>query len=74
MLKKINKDAITIKSLLINGYNQGNIAKMLNLSKQKVNYWALHKIKTVQIRRKKFRTFCLDKIIELTKNKTPIVK
>ena len=70
MVKKINKDAITIKSLLETGYSQYKVAKMLNLSKQKVNYWAHHDIDAVKNRRKKFRTFYVDKIIRLAKNKT----
>ena len=70
MVKKINKDAITIKSLLDAGYSQYKVAKMLNLSKQKVNYWAHHDIEAVKKRRKKFRTFYVDKIIRLAKNKT----
>ena len=70
MVKKLNKDAITIKSLLEKGYNQYQISKMLNLSKQKVHYWAKTEIKTVQKRRKKFRNFYVDKILKLAKNKT----
>ena len=69
MVKKINKDAIKIKSLLEKGYTQGEIAKMINLSKQKVNYWVLHEIKPTQQRRKKFRAFYVDKIINLAKIK-----
>ena len=43
---------------------------MLNLSKQKVNYWAHHDTDSVKKRKKKFRNFYVDKIIRLAKNKT----
>ena len=52
MVKKINNDAITIKSLLEKGYTQYKIAKMLNISKQKVHYWARTEIKSIQTRKK----------------------
>ena len=66
----MNNDAITIKSLLKAGYTKYKIAKMLNLSKQKVNYWAHHDIDSVKKRKKKFRSLYVDKIIRLAKNKT----
>ena len=52
MVKKINRDGITIKSLLNQGFKQGQIAKMLNISKQKVHYWMKVEIKTEQNRKK----------------------
>ena len=70
MVKKINNDAITIKSLLEKGYTQYKIAKMLNISNQKVHYWARTEIKFIQTRKKKFRNFYINKIINLAKNKT----
>ena len=70
MVKKINNDAITIKSLLEKGYTQYKISKMLNISKQKVHYWARTEIKSIQTRKKKFRNFYINKIINLAKNKT----
>lgn len=39
MVKKLNHDVITIKNLLSKGYTQANIYRMLELKKQKVNYW-----------------------------------
>ena len=69
-MKIINNDAITIKSLLEKGYIQYKIAKMLNISKQKVLYWARTEIKSIQTRKKKFRNYYVNKIINLAKNKT----
>ena len=57
MVKKINNDAITIKSLLEKGYTQYKIAKMLNISKQKVHYWARTEIKSIQTRKKNSEIF-----------------
>ena len=38
MVKKINQDAVTIKSLLSQGMAPIDIARLLNISKKKVNY------------------------------------
>ena len=40
MGKRINNDAITIKTLMRKGYTQAPICRMLGLKKQKVSYWA----------------------------------
>ena len=40
MVKKINRDAIAIKTLLDKGYTQARICRLLGLKKQKVSYWA----------------------------------
>ena len=53
MVKKINQDAIAIKSLLKRWYKQKDIVRILNLSKQKVHYWVKTDIKSEQKRRKK---------------------
>ena len=53
MVKKINTDAITIRELIKQGMKPINIAKLLGVSKQKVNYWKKTSIKTIQNRRKK---------------------
>ena len=55
--KKIKKYGYTIKSLLEKGYTQYKIAKMLNINKQKVHYWARTEIKSIQTRKKKFTNF-----------------
>ena len=57
MVKKINNDAITIKSLLEKGYTQYKIAKILNISKQKVHYWVRTEIKSIQTQKKKIQKF-----------------
>ena len=69
MVKKINRDGITIKSLLNQGFKQGQIAKMLNISKQKVHYQMKVEIKTEQNRKKKLDKKYIDKICELAKDK-----
>ena len=53
MVKKINKDAITIKELLKKGMKQFQIAKLLNLKRAKVNYWSKAEIKNRQFKKKK---------------------
>ena len=68
MVKKINRDAITIKSLLNQGFKQSQIVKMLKISKQKVHYWMKTEIKTEQKRRKKLDKIYIDKICELAKD------
>jgi len=52
MVKKINKDSIAIKSLLNKGLKPIEVANLLDLSKQRVNYWKKHEIKTIQTRKK----------------------
>ena len=51
------------------GFKQGQIAKMLNISKQKVHYWMKVEIKTEQNRKKKLDKKYIDKICELAKDK-----
>ena len=51
--KKINRDAIAIKTLLDKGYTQARICRLLGLKKQKVSYWANTPIKTEIKRRTK---------------------
>ena len=53
MVKKLNRDAFLIKILLDKGLSQGDIVKILNLSFQKVNYWAKTDLKTTRKRRRK---------------------
>jgi len=68
--KKINKDAILIKSFLDKKYRPIDIAKEFNISKQKVNYWKKTEIKTEIHRRLKLNQEDIDKIIKLAENKT----
>jgi len=46
MVKKINSDTISIKTLLDKGYAQDCICRLLGLKKQKVSYLANTHIKT----------------------------
>ena len=70
MVKKINKDSIAIKSLLNKGLKPIQVANLLGLSRQKVNYWKKNEIKTTQTRRKKLDAPFIQKIRELAENKT----
>ena len=67
MVKKTKKETYVIKELLLKGWSQKKIAKLLNLSKQRVNYWAHHQIKTSQIRKKKLKDIYKDTIIRWQK-------
>lgn len=46
MVKKINQDALSIKYLLIKGYKQSKIVKILKLSKQIVHNLVNNPIRT----------------------------
>ena len=46
------------------------IARKLNITKQRVNYWVKTSIKTVQYRKKKLPQKYIDKIISLARNQT----
>jgi len=70
MVKKINKDSIAIKTLLNKGMKPIEVANLLDVSKQKVNYWKRNEIKTIQTRRKKLDASFIQKICELAENKT----
>ena len=61
MGKKINSDAVTIKSLLKQGMKPIKIARLLEVSKQKVNYWRKTEIKYIQ--KKNFHKNILKKYI-----------
>ena len=61
MMKKANKDAIKIKSLIKADIPQIQIAELLGISKLKVNYWK-KEITTVQIHRKKLDFSYIQKI------------
>ena len=70
MVKKVNADAITIKRLLKQGMKPIKIARLLKVSKQKVNYWKRAKIKYIQTRRKKLQPEYINKICQLAADKT----
>ena len=46
MVKQINIFGATVKTFLEKGYSQSWIAKKLKVKRQRVNYWALHPLKT----------------------------
>ena len=71
MVKKINEQALAFKDLVANDeMKQAEIARLLNISPQKVYYWVHHPFKMKHKRRKKFSQFYIDKIAKLAKNKT----
>ena len=71
MVKKLNKDAFLIKILLNKGASCSLVSKILNLSRQKVFYWATHDIRTKSNQRKrKLPPEYLAKILDLARNKT----
>lgn len=69
MVKKINSDAIAIKTLLDKGYTQARICRLLGLKKQKVSYWANTPIKMDIKRRTKLNEQYKKKIVDLAKDK-----
>ena len=71
MVKKLNRDAFLIKILLNKGASPSLVSKILNLSRQKVFYWATHDIRTKShFRRRKLPPEYLAKILDLARNKT----
>ena len=71
MGKKINADALAIKRLIASGeIKYAEIARILDISRQKVYYWAHNDFKVTQKRRKKFIKYYFDKIVKLARNKT----
>ena len=60
MLKKINIIAVEIKFILNNHIKPIKIARLLNISKQRVNYWIKTEIKSTQFRRKKISEKYID--------------
>ena len=53
MGKKINEDALAIKRLIASGeMKYAEIARILDISRQKVYYWAHNDFKVTQKRRK----------------------
>ena len=70
MVKKINEEAVTIKRLLQQGLYQKKISQLLGIKKQKVSYWANHKIETIQKRRKKLPQTYIKEICKMARDKT----
>lgn len=70
MLKKINIIAVEIKFILNNHIKPIKIARLLNISKQRVNYWIKTEIKYTQFRRKKISDKYIDESCNLAGDKT----
>ena len=49
MVKKINKNSVAIKTLLNKRLKPIEVAQILDISKQKVNYWRKNEIKSTQL-------------------------
>ena len=69
MVKKLKPDALMIKELLKKGYKQCAIARLLNIKKEKVSYWARHEIKNSQRKSKKLKDIYIDTIKKWANNK-----
>ena len=69
MAKKLNADALMIKELLKKGYKQCDIARLLDIKKEKVSYWARHEIKTSQRKSKKLNDIYIHTITRWANNK-----
>ena len=54
MVKKINKDAFTIKGLMDSGMTQAELVRRLGIKRQKVSYWANREPTEQKKRLKKF--------------------
>ena len=61
MVKQINTFGATVKTLLAKGYSQSWIARRLKVKRQRVNYWALHPLKTTQTKKENFQMNKLKK-------------
>ena len=48
MVKRVNRDAESIKKMLSMGYKQKEIVKILHIKKQKVSYWANKEISQIK--------------------------
>ena len=69
MVKKINSDAIGLKTLLDKGYTQALIYRLLGLKKQKVSYWTNTPIKKEIKRRTKINDEYKKNIVDMAKDK-----
>jgi len=69
MVKKINNDAWMIKKLLRRGLRQCEIARLLDIKKEKVWYWSKTEIKESQIKKKKLKDIYIRAIQKWANNK-----
>ena len=70
MVRKLKSEWFTIKELYKSGFTPSQIARKKKISRQKVNYWLKKKIKTEIKRRTKLNKREIQKVIELTENRT----
>ena len=73
MAKKLNADALMIKELLKKGYKHCDIANLLDIKKEKINYWARHEIKTSQRKSKMINDIYTNTITRWANNKVTSV-
>ena len=65
MVKKVNQDGIKIKALHKAGHHPSSIARILKISKQKVNYWLKSEIKTEIKRKTKLDEEEIDMVVKM---------
>ena len=70
MLKKLNKDAVMIKTLLAKGLRQCEIVGLLGFKKEKVSYWSRTELKESQHKPKKLNEKYIKTIQRWALNKT----
>ena len=70
MVKKLNKDAVMIKTLLAKGLRQGEIVGLLGFKKEKVSYWSRTELKESQHKPKKLNEKYIKTIQRWALNKT----
>ena len=70
MVKKLNKDAVMIKTLLTEGLRQGEIVGLLGFKKEKVSYWSRIELKESQHKPKKLNEKYIKTIQRWALNKT----
>ena len=70
MVKKLNKDAVMIKTLLAKGLRQCEIVGLLGFKKEKVSYWSRTELKESQHKPKKLNEKYIKTIQRWALNKT----
>ena len=70
MVKKLNKDAVMIKTLLAKGLRQCQIVRLLGFKKEKVSYWSRTELKESQHKPKKLNEKYIKTIQRWALNKT----
>ena len=55
--EKINEDALTIRRLIASGVKQAEIARLLDVTRQKVSYWVNKDVSNYKKRKKNLANF-----------------